>query len=198
VRKLPYASLCAQKLLCAPLCARKLPCALFSAKTLRIMPPAHCLASARAGVMQAPEVMSIGAVAARCGVAAWQVRNLFRRSLLPEPPRGGPFRIFSETDLPAIEAGVPPPRHPPPPPAGGAAGAAARGRPAARLGPRPGRRPARRQGGGGAPARARGEGGVGGGGPLGGGGGAPPHRRGRGERRGGWGGRPSRPWRSAL
>jgi hypothetical protein len=50
--------------------------------------------------------LSIGEAAARLGVATWQLRRLYERKLLPEPPRIGPFRVLPAGDLPAAEAAL--------------------------------------------------------------------------------------------
>jgi hypothetical protein len=52
---------------------------------------------------QLPVVLSIGAVAKRFGVPSWQVRNLYKRQLLPEPLRLGPYRAVLAADLPRIK-----------------------------------------------------------------------------------------------
>ena len=47
--------------------------------------------------------LTIGQVAARFGVLAWQVRRLFESGKLPEPPRMGVYRAISPDDLPVIK-----------------------------------------------------------------------------------------------
>jgi DNA-binding transcriptional MerR regulator len=49
---------------------------------------------------------TLGAVAARYGVAVWQVRRLFERGLLPPAERIGAYRIVAEADLPKVEAAL--------------------------------------------------------------------------------------------
>ncbi len=53
--------------------------------------------------MIAPAPLTLGAVAKRFGCRQWQVRRLFERGLLPEPPRVGAYRVIAEADLPAVE-----------------------------------------------------------------------------------------------
>jgi DNA-binding transcriptional MerR regulator len=50
--------------------------------------------------------LTIGAVADRFGVAAWQVRRLFERGILPPAIRVGPYRVIDPADLPKIEAAL--------------------------------------------------------------------------------------------
>jgi hypothetical protein len=53
--------------------------------------------------MQSPNVLTIGALAARYGCRAWQIRRLFERGLLPAAPRVGPYRVVVASDLPLVE-----------------------------------------------------------------------------------------------
>jgi hypothetical protein len=46
--------------------------------------------------------LTIGAVAKANGVAPWQVRRLFERGILPEPPRMGCYRVLLPEDLPRV------------------------------------------------------------------------------------------------
>jgi hypothetical protein len=50
-----------------------------------------------------PTVLSIGAVARHFGCAAWQVRRLFERDLLPAAPRIGRYRVVATSDLPLVQ-----------------------------------------------------------------------------------------------
>ena len=43
--------------------------------------------------LEAGAYLSLGEVAARFGIDLWRVQRLFRRRLLPDPPRVGPFRV---------------------------------------------------------------------------------------------------------
>ena len=52
------------------------------------------------------EVFTTNTAAKRCGVAEWQVRRLFERGLLPEPPRAGAYRLIPADDLPKIETAL--------------------------------------------------------------------------------------------
>ncbi len=52
--------------------------------------------------LEAGAYLSLGEVAARFGLDLWKVQRLFRRRLLPAPPRLGPFRIVREEQLPEI------------------------------------------------------------------------------------------------
>jgi DNA-binding transcriptional MerR regulator len=56
--------------------------------------------------MQDHPYLTVGDVAARCGVTAWQIRRLFERGLLPPAARLGPYRIIAEADLPKVEAAL--------------------------------------------------------------------------------------------
>jgi hypothetical protein len=56
--------------------------------------------------VQPPAGYSLGAVARRFGVAVWQVRRLYERRILPEPPRVGAYRVIFPGDLPRIEAAL--------------------------------------------------------------------------------------------
>jgi DNA-binding transcriptional MerR regulator len=47
--------------------------------------------------------LTIGNIAARFGVPAWQVRRLFERGLLPPAARVGAYRVIAESDLPRVE-----------------------------------------------------------------------------------------------
>jgi DNA-binding transcriptional MerR regulator len=38
--------------------------------------------------------LTLGAAAQRLGCQAWQIRRLFERGLLPEPPRVGAYRVL--------------------------------------------------------------------------------------------------------
>lgn len=42
-------------------------------------------------------------VARRLGAPVWKVRRLFETKILPEPPRLGQNRAFTEADLPRIK-----------------------------------------------------------------------------------------------
>jgi DNA-binding transcriptional MerR regulator len=53
-----------------------------------------------------PLVYTVGAVARRYGCAAWQIRRLFERGLLPPAPRVGAYRVFAAGDLPRVEAAL--------------------------------------------------------------------------------------------
>ena len=46
---------------------------------------------------------SLGEVAKRFGCQLWQVRRLFERGILPEPPRVGQYRVIPEGDLSRVE-----------------------------------------------------------------------------------------------
>jgi DNA-binding transcriptional MerR regulator len=49
---------------------------------------------------------TIGTVAHRFGVAAWQVRRLYERGILPPAARVGAYRVVDPADLPKIEAAL--------------------------------------------------------------------------------------------
>jgi DNA-binding transcriptional MerR regulator len=51
-------------------------------------------------------VLTLGDVAARCGVAVWQVRRLYERGILPPAMRLSRYRVVNPDDLPAIEAAL--------------------------------------------------------------------------------------------
>jgi DNA-binding transcriptional MerR regulator len=50
--------------------------------------------------------LTIGEVAGRFGVAAWQVRRLFERGILPPADRVGPYRVIEPADLPKVGAAL--------------------------------------------------------------------------------------------
>jgi DNA-binding transcriptional MerR regulator len=50
--------------------------------------------------------LTIGAVAGRLGVAAWQVRRLYERGILPPAKRIGPYRVIDPADLPKVESAL--------------------------------------------------------------------------------------------
>jgi DNA-binding transcriptional MerR regulator len=50
--------------------------------------------------------LTIGAVADRFGVAAWQVRRLYERGILPPADRVGPYRVIDAADLPKVGAAL--------------------------------------------------------------------------------------------
>lgn len=50
--------------------------------------------------------LPLGSVAKRLGVTQKQVRRLFERGILPEPPRVGAYRVVDEADLPIVEAAL--------------------------------------------------------------------------------------------
>jgi DNA-binding transcriptional MerR regulator len=54
-------------------------------------------------VLSDPTALTIGDVARRFGCAAWMVRRLFERGLLPPAPRVGVYRVISAGDLPLVE-----------------------------------------------------------------------------------------------
>jgi hypothetical protein len=49
--------------------------------------------------MPEPPYLTVGAIARRLGCAPWQVRRLFERGLLPQPPRVGAYRVVAAADL---------------------------------------------------------------------------------------------------
>lgn len=53
--------------------------------------------------MSDPSYLTLGAAARRLGCRVWQIRRLFERGLLPEPPRIGAFRVLPADRLPAVE-----------------------------------------------------------------------------------------------
>jgi hypothetical protein len=50
--------------------------------------------------------LTVGAIAARLGCRPWQVRRLFERGLLPQPPRVGAYRVIPAADLPKVKAAL--------------------------------------------------------------------------------------------
>src|SRR5215813_516538 len=56
--------------------------------------------------LEAGAYLSLGEIAARYGVDLWKVQRLFRRRLLPDPPRVGPFRVIRTDQLPEVEAAL--------------------------------------------------------------------------------------------
>ena len=51
-------------------------------------------------------LLTIGEVARRLDVAAWQIRRVITRGILAEPSRLGVYRIFYIDDLPRVEAAL--------------------------------------------------------------------------------------------
>jgi hypothetical protein len=49
---------------------------------------------------------TIGKVATHFGVQTWWIRRCIERKLLHEPKRVGAYRVWVESDLPAIEAAL--------------------------------------------------------------------------------------------
>jgi DNA-binding transcriptional MerR regulator len=50
--------------------------------------------------------MTIGEAARRLGVSNWQLREVYRKGLVPEPRRLGPFRAITPSDLPVLDAAI--------------------------------------------------------------------------------------------
>lgn len=50
--------------------------------------------------------LTLADVAQRLRVRQWQIRRLYGRKLLPEPPRLGQNRLYVEEDVPLIEAAL--------------------------------------------------------------------------------------------
>jgi DNA-binding transcriptional MerR regulator len=50
--------------------------------------------------------LTIGDVADRFGVAAWKVRRLYERGILPPADRVGPYRVIDPGDLPKVGAAL--------------------------------------------------------------------------------------------
>jgi hypothetical protein len=40
------------------------------------------------------------------GVEPWQIASLYQRELIPEPPRVGPVRVLTPSDLPVLRAAL--------------------------------------------------------------------------------------------
>src|SRR5262249_11306781 len=55
---------------------------------------------------EAGSYLSLGEVAVHFGVDLWRVQRLYRRRLLPDPPRVGPFRVVRADQLPQVEAAL--------------------------------------------------------------------------------------------
>ena len=51
-------------------------------------------------------VLTLGPAAKLLGVRTWQLRRLFERGLMPEPPRVGAYRVIAVTDLPYLKAAL--------------------------------------------------------------------------------------------
>lgn len=49
---------------------------------------------------------TLGEVAVYFGLKVWQIRRLFERRLLPEPPRFGQNRMVKRSQFPAVEAAL--------------------------------------------------------------------------------------------
>lgn len=54
--------------------------------------------------MESP--LTTAKLARRFGVEVWKVRRVFERGMVPEPGRLGLVRVFSESDVPPIEAAM--------------------------------------------------------------------------------------------
>ena len=52
------------------------------------------------------QVLSLGEVAAHFGCKTWQIRRLFERKLMAEPPRFGMFRMLRRSQLGEVEAAL--------------------------------------------------------------------------------------------
>jgi hypothetical protein len=51
-------------------------------------------------------VMTLGEIAKRYGCTQGQVRKVFTRGFLPEPPRAGPYRVVPRGQLGQVEAAL--------------------------------------------------------------------------------------------
>jgi DNA-binding transcriptional MerR regulator len=51
-------------------------------------------------------MLTVGEVAARFGVYAWQVRRVFEQGLMPPAKRVGAYRVVEEEDLRTIKAAL--------------------------------------------------------------------------------------------
>ena len=47
--------------------------------------------------------LTLGPASRLLGCHTWQLRRLFERGLLPEPPRVGAYRVIAVEDLPKVE-----------------------------------------------------------------------------------------------
>jgi hypothetical protein len=56
--------------------------------------------------MASQNYITLGAVARHFGLADYQVRRLYERKILPDPPRAGLYRLIDPADLPVIEAAL--------------------------------------------------------------------------------------------
>ena len=52
------------------------------------------------------EPMTLGQVATHFQIQLWQVRAIYQRGILPEPPRFTRFRIVDRSELPTIRAAL--------------------------------------------------------------------------------------------
>lgn len=50
--------------------------------------------------------VTLGTAAKSLGVRAWQLRRIFERGLMPEPPRVGAYRVIAVADLPRLKAAL--------------------------------------------------------------------------------------------
>jgi hypothetical protein len=50
--------------------------------------------------------LTLGTAARSLGVRTWQLRRLFERGLMPEPPRVGVYRVIAVADLPGLKAAL--------------------------------------------------------------------------------------------
>jgi len=51
-------------------------------------------------------VYTVGDVARRFLCQSWEVRRIYERGILPEPPRAGRSRIIPAEDIPKVEAAL--------------------------------------------------------------------------------------------
>lgn len=51
-------------------------------------------------------LLTLGDAATRLGCQSWQIRKMYTKGILPEPPRIGGVRVLAEADLPALRAAL--------------------------------------------------------------------------------------------
>jgi|GEM_PF-3461801 len=55
---------------------------------------------------RACDALTTSDVAKRCGCAAWKVRRIFERGILPAAKRIGLYRVFEAADVPRIRTAL--------------------------------------------------------------------------------------------
>ncbi len=54
----------------------------------------------------AKRLLTLGQCASRLECQLWQIQRIVDRGMVPEPPRVGKYRVFAESDLPALRSAL--------------------------------------------------------------------------------------------